>query len=54
MKKKITMFIVIVVIGLGIFFSTSGAMTSVVLTDYSVSEDKSVLTINVAVMSSVV
>ncbi len=54
MKRKIgviALLSIIIVVGL-LFLSTGGKITNVILTDYSISEDGKVMTLKVAVMSS--
>lgn len=53
MKKKITGSVLLVLTVIGVlFFSTGGKRTDIMLNNYMVSEDGSILTINVGVASS--
>lgn len=53
MKKKIAVTFIFLLIVIGfLFFSTGGKRTDIMLTDYSISEDGNIITINVAVASS--
>jgi hypothetical protein len=53
MKKKIAVTVILLLIVIGILFiSTGGKRTDIMLMDYSVSENGDLMTINVAVASS--
>lgn len=54
MKKKISVVAIFLVIGISfLFFSTGGKIASVMLRDYSISEEGNVMTIKVGVISSI-
>lgn len=54
MKKGITVIVILLLTVIGIlFFSTGGKRTDIILNDYTVSEDGSIMTINVGVASSI-
>ncbi len=53
MKKQITVIVILLLTVMGIlFFITGGKRTDIILNDYTVSEDGSIMTINVGVASS--
>ena len=53
MKKQITVIVILLLTVIGfLFFITGGKRTDIILNDYNVSEDGSIMTINVGVASS--